>query len=471
MFVSKVVFCIVLVEIINGQNIGTRKPNVTATLRALHPRGLRVYITGDVDTNVVIFNGKLYGLMENGIKQVWGTAIKQASGGWLFEDPNLTLNVGSMISYRIFLPDQFTQFLKENDKNSYKLKGFETDILTFQVSVLEDPSAPEPNCVPTRTRVRGRQYVCGGEVIFEDNFDTLREDLWQVEQYIPVDHPDHPFVSFQRLTSDPNVFVENGTLHIVPKLQENLLRGQESILSGNLDLSDGCTRKMCSKKAFGPDILPPIVSGRLTSYLFSFKYGIVYVRAKVPKGDWLYPEILLEPLLTKYGGTFGGKFSLPEILKIALADGNRVNNEDYALVYQIFNRSKLGLGNCGATKTESTTRFNHDFWGDDFHEFALRWTPDEIMLTVDGDKYFYWERPSLCEDITSAFDYLHLTLGVAVGGAGEFPDNSSTDNGKPKPWRNGDPKASLRFWEERHSWLPTWTQPSLIVDYIKVVAL
>ncbi|XP_069359064.1 beta-1,3-glucan-binding protein-like isoform X3 [Maniola hyperantus] len=379
MIVTKAVFCLVLLETINGQNV----PNVVATLRALHPKGLRVYIT-----------------------------------------------------------------------------------------VLEDPLAPEPDCVPTRTKVRGRRYVCGGDVIFEDNFDTFREDLWQVEQFIPVDHPDHPFVSYQRLTSDPNVFVENGTLHIVPKLQENLLRGEESILSGHLDLSDGCTRKMCSKEASGQDILPPIVSGRLTSYLFSFKYGIVYVRAKVPKGDWLYPEILLEPLLKKYGGKFGGKFSLPEILKVSLADGNRVNNEDYSLVYQIFNRAQLGLGNCGATQTESTTRFDHEFWGDDFHEYVLRWTPDEIKLTVDGDKYFYWRRPSLCENIpTSAFDYLHVTLGVAAGGVAEFPDNSSTDNGKPKPWRNGDPKASLRFWEERHSWLSTWTQRSLIVDYIKVVAL
>ncbi|XP_069359109.1 beta-1,3-glucan-binding protein-like [Maniola hyperantus] len=114
---------------------------------------------------------------------------------------------------------------------------------------------------------------------------------------------------------------------------------------------------------------------------------------------------------------------------------------------------------------------NEDFWGDDFHEYTLRWTPDQIKLTVDGYLNFDWSHSSSCEDITSAFDYLHVTLGVAAGGAAEFPDNSIGNNGKPKPWHNGDPKASLRFWEERHSWLPTWTQPSLIVDYIKVVAL
>ncbi|XP_069359058.1 beta-1,3-glucan-binding protein-like isoform X1 [Maniola hyperantus] len=471
MIVSKAVFCLVLLQMINGQNVESNIPNVIATakLRALHPTGFRAYIhiSGDVQTKGVIFNGVLIG-RKNRTKSLWGSAIKQARGGWIFEDPHLALKVGNTISYHILIADGISRSIKEKDRNSYTLYGF---VFSYQVSVLEDPLAPETDCTPTRTKVRGR-YVCAGELIFEDNFDKFREDLWRIEQYIPVDHPDHPFVSYQRLTSDPNVFVANGTLHIVPKLQENLLKGEESILSGHLDLSDGCTRKMCSKEASGQDILPPIVSGRLTSYLFSFKYGIVYVRAKVPKGDWLYPEILLEPLLKKYGGKFGGKFSLPEILKVSLADGNRVNNEDYSLVYQIFNRAQLGLGNCGATQTESTTRFDHEFWGDDFHEYVLRWTPDEIKLTVDGDKYFYWRRPSLCENIpTSAFDYLHVTLGVAAGGVAEFPDNSSTDNGKPKPWRNGDPKASLRFWEERHSWLSTWTQRSLIVDYIKVVAL
>nr|XP_034831538.1 beta-1,3-glucan-binding protein-like [Maniola hyperantus] len=344
MIVSKAVFCLVLLQMINGQNVESNIPNVIATakLRALHPTGFRAYIhiSGDVQTKGVIFNGVLIG-RKNRTKSLWGSAIKQARGGWIFEDPHLALKVGNTISYHILIADGISRSIKEKDRNSYTLYGF---VFSYQVSVLEDPLAPETDCTPTRTKVRGR-YVCAGELIFEDNFDKFREDLWRIEQYIPVDHPDHPFVSYQRLTSDPNVFVANGTLHIVPKLQENLLKGEESILSGHLDL-----------------------------------------------------KILLEPLLTKLGDKFLGKFSMPEILKIALADGNRVKEEDLE-------------------------------------------------------------------------SQLHVTLGVAAGGAAEFPDNSIGNNGKPKPWHNGDPKASLRFWEERHSWLPTWTQPSLIVDYIKVVAL
>ena len=40
------------------------------------------------------------------------------------------------------------------------------------------------DCLPTVTSVRNGQ-ACAGQIVFEDNFDSLREDLWQIEQYIP----------------------------------------------------------------------------------------------------------------------------------------------------------------------------------------------------------------------------------------------------------------------------------------------
>ena len=40
----------------------------------------------------------------------------------------------------------------------------------------------------------------------------------------------------------------------------------------------------------GPDIISPIQSARLrTINSFSFTYGTVVVRAKMPRGDWLWP--------------------------------------------------------------------------------------------------------------------------------------------------------------------------------------
>lgn len=55
-----------------------------------------------------------------------------------------------------------------------------------------------------------------------------------------------------------------------------------------------CTGKKstseCEQEAVAYLILPLILSAQLTTKnKFSFKYGKIEVRAKLPKGDWLYP--------------------------------------------------------------------------------------------------------------------------------------------------------------------------------------
>jgi len=45
-----------------------------------------------------------------------------------------------------------------------------------------------------------------------------------------------------------------------------------------------------------------VISGKLTTVQsFSFTYGRVEVRAKLPKGDWLWPAIWLMPTNFEYG--------------------------------------------------------------------------------------------------------------------------------------------------------------------------
>lgn len=44
------------------------------------------------------------------------------------------------------------------------------------------------------------------------------------------------------------------------------------------------------KRAAGDEIINPIQSARMvTSESFSFTYGTIEVRAKMPKGDWIWP--------------------------------------------------------------------------------------------------------------------------------------------------------------------------------------
>lgn len=47
----------------------------------------------------------------------------------------------------------------------------------------------------------------------------------------------------------------------------------------------------CDRTSFGQEILPPIMSGKVTSHA-AIKYGRVNVRARIPKGDWIWPGLL-----------------------------------------------------------------------------------------------------------------------------------------------------------------------------------
>lgn len=63
----------------------------------------------------------------------------------------------------------------------------------------------------------------------------------------------------------------------------------------------GCERM--SGPAAGGNLINPIQSARLrTIDSASIKYGKVEVRARLPRGDWLWPAIWMLPKYSAYGG-------------------------------------------------------------------------------------------------------------------------------------------------------------------------
>ncbi|XP_038223251.1 beta-1,3-glucan-binding protein-like, partial [Zerene cesonia] len=246
------------------------------------------------------------------------------------------------------------------------------------------------------------------------------------------------------------------------------------------------TGRVCKATAMGSNILPPIVSGRIRSK-FAFKYGSIHIRAKLPLGDWIYPEILLEPLSNKYGSLHYSS----GILKIAMVRGNAELNKPK------FNSKVLKGGpvlnsQCrGAFDFYSKETSDGRSWGDDFHNYSVTWSPGSIEMLVDGKSWVKYRPgatglrswlPRSCRGswynllegapkIAPFDDYFYITFGVAAGGFFEFPDDLVTGDGNPKPWRNGDPKAVYNFWEKKDDWIDTWEDPELIVDSVKVVAL
>ncbi|KAF9822578.1 hypothetical protein SFRURICE_015984, partial [Spodoptera frugiperda] len=288
-----------------------------------------------------------------------------------------------------------------------------------------------------------------------------------------------PFVSYQRLSSDPTVSVSNGELRIALNLQQRVPGfNADSIFTGSLNLYSGCTSaaEACMKQASGADILPPIVSGRIISKGFAFTYGTVTIRAKLPQGDWIYPEMLLEPIRNKYGSPHYSS----GVLQIASARGNKVlssGTTDYSNKV-LFGGPIMDL-QCHDTLLSSRTLTN-DNWGD-----------NRITLSVDGVEWARVEPtasglrgrfPAQCTQLPRNLlqfgskmapfdDYFYITLGMGAGSITEFPDGVKTVNDRPKPWSNPGRKALLNFWQDMDSWLSTWNQPQLLVDYVKVVAL
>lgn len=454
------------------------------TIQALKPKGLRASIPDDAKISLFVFQGHLNrAIGRTDVGSITGEVLEAKNGRWTFEDPSLELKVGDVINYYVVVSAERAGYIKDN--------------LSFTVTTLEDGfSTPNPvptapvECKPTATKLRGGT-ACSGQTIFEENFNTLRDDVWQIEQYIPVYSTEFPFVSYQRLSQDPTVSVADGNLRIVPKLQQNLPGFSDtSIYTGSLNLFSGCTSsaEACMKDAWGANILPPVVSGKITSKGFAFTYGTVYVRAKLPQGDWLYPEILLEPFLKKYGGTHYSS----GVIKIASARGNKELSNgviDYS--------NKLLFGGpimdlkCHDYLLSSKMSNSERQWGDDFHEYAVRWTPDRITLSVDGQEWgrvepaangLYGRFPERCNELPRSLlgfgdkmapfdDHFYLSFGVAAGSITEFPDGVHTMGGRSKPWTNPSSKAMLYFWQDMSAWLATWNQPQMLVDYVKVVAL
>ncbi|XP_052741806.1 beta-1,3-glucan-binding protein-like isoform X2 [Bicyclus anynana] len=446
----------------------------SVTIQALKPKGIRVSIPDTPGLSLFVFQGNVNrSIAKNDVGNIMGEITEPTDGRWVFEDLDVQLNVGDVINYYVHVVHNQMGYIKDPD--------------SVIVRELEDPSSKNPtanDCGTTQTRVRNGK-ACAGNIIFEERFDFLREDVWQIEQYIP-DEPDFPFVSYQRPFNAPTVSVQGGNLRIEPKLQQNVPGFGSSIEMGTLDLFSGCTSTStkCRAEAWGASILPPIVSGRLTTKAFAFTYGLVEIRAKLPQGDWLYPDILLESFLKKYG-------SLNYASGVVRVGGAR-GNEQLAVGSTGFGNNLLYGGvlmdaTCRDTLLRNKTSSRP--WGDDFHVYSVRWTPDVITLSVDGEE---WARfaasgdslkdqfPPSCDVARSALttgsklapfdDHFVITLGIAAGGITEFPDDA-TSGGKPKPWKNTSRKASLRFWQDIASWIETWRQPALIVDYVTVRAL
>ena len=91
----------------------------------------------------------------------------------------------------------------------------------------------------------------------------------------------------------------------LPPLPLQVLNGYTLDLQGDVHSYSSCTDPSfygCSRASDGSHIINPIQSASIkTISSFAFRYGVVEVRARLPKGDWLWPAIWMLPKWEKYG--------------------------------------------------------------------------------------------------------------------------------------------------------------------------
>ncbi|XP_075234469.1 beta-1,3-glucan-binding protein 1-like [Lycorma delicatula] len=354
--------------------------------------------------------------------------------------------------------------------------------LFFQILLLLSNVNSQDNCLKSPTQVNERE-VCSNKIIFEENFDSLDTSKWRNTIKISSAEEEE-FVVYD---NDPkNIYIQNGKLIIQPTVMSDAI-----VINGTLNLKR-CTGRYgttdCYMKATSFNILPPIKTAQISSKFFSFKYGIVEIRAKLPSGNWLYPQLWLEPKDREYGHLFNsGRIG------IACAHGNEDLKSSELDISSKMLKSGVVVGVGEKVQHKSAMFLNkNERWNKDFHNYTLVWRENSLDIIVDGrvqqivnqshpllsgfafnteQKESTWPTSSPFAPFDKEF---FLTIGVAAGGMREFPNDSTSSNSEAKPWKNkGEVKFLLKFWEAKNQWYPTWKEEesSLQVDYIKITSL
>ncbi|XP_072761310.1 beta-1,3-glucan-binding protein [Anoplolepis gracilipes] len=441
------------------------------TIEVLKPQGLRVSIPDARGLRLFGFHSNVNeAIGANEYGKVAGNVYLATNGRWIFEDPEVTIKNGDILYYWTYAQvdgthhknnvQTWTYSSTENQRNGSGSASQETTWST--TSKYEIPS-------------RGR-------LLLEDNFNSFNASLWKREIKMSLT-PDYEFCVYHNENHQQLVQIDDGQLLIKPVILEDLY-GENATAFGRIQLNR-CTSTIpdeCSRRALSYSILPPVISARLTTKeRFVLRYGRIEIRARFPQGDWLYPEMWLEPKYSTYGANYA---SGRVLLGMSRGNENLVNATD---VSKIYDTRRLDFGvRVGMSPTnvqEILVSKLHEFgprWTQDFHVYTTIWTSDGFTFLVDGEEIGQvrpdeegWMSGPNADRKNAPFDQeFYITLGVGAGGVRVFPDNTIS-SGLPKPWRNQEAKAMLKFWNKRNEWLPSWRRnngekTAFAIDYVKV---
>ncbi|MCF8308153.1 MAG: family 16 glycosylhydrolase [Bacteroidales bacterium] len=132
-----------------------------------------------------------------------------------------------------------------------------------------------------------------------------------------------------------------------------------------------------------------------------WKYGRFEIKAKVPAGTGTWPAIWMLPTDWEYGGwPSSGEIDIMEYVGY---EPNVIHQTVHTQAYNHLNG------------TEQSNASNVETAEEEFHLYAIEWTPDKIDFFVDGRLRFTFENEGTWQKWP--FDKrFHLLLNVAIGG-------------------------------------------------------
>ncbi|XP_037037539.1 beta-1,3-glucan-binding protein-like [Bradysia coprophila] len=456
-----------------------------ATVEVFYPKGFRVSIPADPDIKLFAFHGKLNEEFDGLTSGHWATDItKVRDGRFTFNERMTSLKIGDTLYFWTYVIYKGLGYRQED--GVFKVEGYvnATVPISTPPTILNPTNRfttpAEQTCQPSLTKVNN-VHPCAGTLIFEDDFNFIDETKWTKLREFSGE-PDHEFVVY--IPNEDVLYTQNGFLHIEPKRLES--EYGENAQLGSLDLGFKCTSKegqmsdYCTRTS-GSTIIPPVISSRLTTLnKFSFLYGRVEIRARLPSEDWVFPLLLLEPANNFYGA----KNLASGQMRIAFVKG-----KDGLLSGGVL------LGATEPTRSiKMCTNPNPINLNSDFHTFSLEWKLDEITLSIANQIYcrinpqqgFYtnflshgnfdnnfaslWQKEGKMAPFDKEF---RLTVGIGVGGLNDFVDSDSSHHITPtKPWKNTQVKAMKLFWDAMKTRTDyPGNRSGLEVDYVRVYSL
>ena len=169
--------------------------------------------------------------------------------------------------------------------------------------------------------------------------------------------------------------------------------------SDNVIVANGSLKIIAKKEAY---LGSSYTSARLlTKGKFSFKYGKVEIRAKLPSGGGSWPALwMLGNNISTVGWPACGEIDIMEYA------GNRVNKITAALHYLGNSGGNPFMGNTTITNAET-----------EFHVYSLDWRETYIKIYVDNQLFLSFDNSSSVPFNQDFFLIFNCAMGGSYGGA------------------------------------------------------